>query len=198
MGARRGVTMRQDLPNLYSDTDRHGNVRYFARVWINGRPRKTRLRHPPGTPEFIGEYAAAAAALKAAAGRSKRGRPEKMPAPGQSLGWLAYKYFASTEFIGLDAKSQSTRHNVIEACLDEPLTPGSKLLMRDCPYSRVDAKHIKMLRDRKKAAPGAANNRKKYLSAMFGWAIEQADIDVRSNPCRDVKRIKTVSAGWYT
>jgi integrase len=106
--------------------------------------------------------------------------------------------FASPEFEGLDAISQRTRRGVIEGCLMEPLTPDSKLLLRDCPYARVDAKHIKMLRDRKKDAPGAANNRKKYLSAMFGWAIEQTDIDVRVNPCRDVKRIKVVSDGWYT
>ena len=39
--------------------------------------------------------------------------------------------------------------------------------------SAVRAAHVKMLRDRKAGKPGAANNRRKYLSAMFGWAVEQ-------------------------
>jgi hypothetical protein len=30
---------------------------------------------------------------------------------------------------------------------------------------------VKRLRDLKKDLPGAANNRRKYLSAMFGWAV---------------------------
>jgi hypothetical protein len=68
---------------------------------------------------------------------------------------------------GQAAHGLHERRGVIEACLEEPLTPGSKLIMRDCPYVRVNAQHIKMLRDRKKNTPGAANNRKKYLSAMF-------------------------------
>jgi integrase len=90
------------------------------------------------------------------------------------------------------------RRQIIEACLREPLKPGSKLLMADCPYKRIDATHIFVIRDRRSDKPGAANNRLKYLSAMFGWAIEQAVYKVGSNPCRDVKTIRYASSGYYT
>jgi hypothetical protein len=75
------------------------------------------------------------------------------PAPAGTLGWLAASYFASARFKKLDPKSQATRRLVIEHCLREP----RKL--------------------------GAANNRKKYLSAMFGWAVRQHHM--KSNPARD-------------
>jgi hypothetical protein len=119
--------------------------------------------------------------------------------PG-SLGWLSAEYFGSAEFLGLDVKSRATRRGVIEACLEEPLTPESKRLMRDCPYLRVDATHIMMLRDRKVKAglPGAANNRRKYLSGMFSWAIEARTYGVKANPCRDAKKAATGSEGYHT
>ncbi len=157
--------MKLDLPNLVYDPDERGNHRYYVRVKVNGGSRKMRLKQPAGSPEFLEEYNAALRELRAAAGKAKLGRPEKKLAPGHSLGWLAARYFASPEFQSLDPKSQSTRRGVIEACLEESLTPGSKLIMRDCPYARVNAQHIKMLRDRKKNTPGAANNRFPQCSA---------------------------------
>ena len=73
-------------------------------------------------------------------------------------------------------------------------------MMRDCPYMRVDATHIMMLRDRKVKAglSGAANNRRKYLSGMFSWAIEARTYGVKVNPCRDAKKVVTVSDGYHT
>jgi hypothetical protein len=72
--------------------------------------------------------------------------------------------------------------------------------MRDCPFSRVDATHIMMLRDRKVKAglPGAANNRRKYLGSMFSWAIEERKYGLKVNPCRDAKKAATVSEGYHT
>jgi integrase len=68
--------------------------------------------------------------------------------------------------------------------------------MRDCPLSVLSAAHIKMLRDRKAAKPGAANNRRKYLSSMFGWAVEHGLL--RLNPAREVRRIRYATAGFHT
>jgi len=45
------------------------------------------------------------------------------------------------------------------------------------------------------ALPGAANNRRKYLSTMLGWAVEEGLI--KSNPSRDVKKIKNVTSGFH-
>jgi hypothetical protein len=99
-------------------------------------------------------------------------RPALKGAPAGTLGWLAACYFASVEFRRLDTKSQYTRRGLIEDCLREPRKPASRDLMRDCPVSILSPAHVKMLRDRKAETPAAANNRRKYLSSMFGWAVE--------------------------
>ena len=68
--------------------------------------------------------------------------------------------------------------------------------MRDCPVAALTAAHVKMLRDRKAAKPAAANNRRKWLSAMFGWAVEDGLMHI--NPTRDVRRIRYVTTGFHT
>jgi integrase len=55
-----------------------------------------------------------------------------------------------------------------------------------------------MLRDRKADKPGAANNRLKYLSSMFSWAIERNPPLLRSNPARDVKSKKYATEGFHS
>jgi integrase len=182
-----------DIPNLVEY-----DGRLYVRVKRDGRSRKIRIRETPGTPEFFAACKAALDTLNSAPPRKAASRREG-PQVG-SLGWLALEYFRSAEFRVLDGKSQRARRGVIESCLREPLTPGSKRLMRDCPYMRVDATHIMMLRDRKVNAtlPSAANNRHKYLGSMFSWAIEARKYEVKVNPCRDVKKAATVSAGYHT
>ena len=59
--------------------------------------------------------------------------------------------------------------------------------MRDCPVSLLSAAPVKMLRDRKTGKPGAANNRRKYMSSMFGWAVEQG-LDALEFRSRDLAR----------
>lgn len=179
------MSMNIDLPYLVVDTDRHGN----ARLYVRKDGRKIRIREQRGTAEFATAYAAAieSLAVPKAAGRAY--------AAG-SFGWLASRYFASKEFQGLDAGSQTTRRRVIESCLQEPMRPGSKDLIRDCPARLIGPKHIKMLRDRKGELLGAANNRLKYLSAMFGWAIE-AEL-AETNPVRDTRKKQYSSEGFYT
>lgn len=105
-------------------------------------------------------------------------------------------YFASVEFRRLDPKSQMTRRGITEDCLREPRKPGSLDVMRDCPVSVISAAHIKMLRDRKAATPGAANNRRKYLSSMFGWAVENGLL--RLNPARQVRKVRYSTSGFHT
>ncbi len=67
--------------------------------------------------------------------------------------------------------------------------------MRDCPLA-LSAAHVAMLRDRKTGAPGAANNRRKYLSAMFGYAVEHKLM--RMNPARDVRKVAYATTGFHT
>src|SRR6516164_234430 len=171
-----------------SDRDRHGN----DRLYVRRHRRKIRIREKPGTEAFARSYADALQVLD----RGLVDRAVLKGAPAGTLGWLAACYFASVEFRRLDPKSQSTRRGIIEECLREPRKPGSTDLMRDCPMSVLSASHVKMLRDRKAAKPAAANNRRKYLSSMFGWAVER-DL-LRFNPAREVRKVGYATAGFHT
>ena len=181
--------MKANFPYLRPDRDRYGVMRYYVRR----HGRKIRIREKPGTDAFVQAYNEARAALDP----GFTDRPDDIKAaPAGTLGWLAARYFASTEFRRLDPKSQQTRRNVIEDCLREPRKPGAADLMRDCPLSAFSSAHVKMFRDRKADLPGAANNRRKYLSAMFGWAVEEGLM--RSNPAREIRRIKYATDGYHT
>jgi integrase len=67
--------------------------------------------------------------------------------------------------------------------------------MAQCPITRLNAAAVMMLMDRKDGTPGAANNRKKYLSAMFGWAVKARLM--LANPARDAERVSYASDGFH-
>jgi integrase len=183
------VTVKINLPYLVSDIDRHLNRRWYVRR--NGR--KIRIRHDRASLEFLHAYRAAVEALSAP--EAPGGHRFSKTIPG-TLGWLAARYLGSDEFQRLNAKSQATRRAIIEDCLLEPLKPGSKDVMAGCPLTIFSTEHLQVLRDRKKGFPGAANNRLKYFSSMLGWGVEKRDL--KSNPARDVRRIKYSSDGFHT
>src|SRR5215831_9890582 len=183
-----------DLPYLSRNKDRHGNVR----LYIRKNRGYVRIRGTPGTPEFLNAYKVALERL---------GAPKDTPGPnarGQfpkgTLGWLGTQYFASQEFKTLDAQSQTTRRGVLEECFQEPHKDDDPEPMGFCPLVHLAPRHIKRLRDLKVKAglKGAANNRRKYLSAMFGWAVDQDPPLLKSNPARDVRRVKYASSGFHT
>jgi integrase len=181
--------VRANFPYLISDRDRHSVVRYYVRR----NSRKIRIREKPGTEAFVAAYVEALRALDPIA--ADRRVAMTHPDVG-TLGWLAACYFASAEFRKLDPISQRTRRAILEECLREPRRPGSTDLMRDCPVNVLSSAHVKMLRDRKAETPGAANNRRKWLSSMFGWAIENGMI--ATNPARDVRHINYATDGFHT
>lgn len=180
--------MQLDLPYLSPEEDRHGNMRYYVRRY----GKRIRINEKVGTPAFLEAYNVALKSLE----RPTRNVAEIKPAADATMGWLASLYFGSVEFRRLDATSKKRRRSIIEECLDEPLKPGSMHIIRDCPVAKFSSAHVKMLRDRKAEVPGTANNRKKYISAMFGWAIENKVAS--SNPARDVKRIDYATDGFHT
>jgi integrase len=61
--------------------------------------------------------------------------------------------------------------------------------------ARLTAKSVRVLRDRRVERPEAANQRVKFLRAMFTWAVEEELVGV--NPARDVRLIKTGSTGFH-
>jgi integrase len=184
------VTVRVDFPYLKEDTDRHGNIR----IYVRRGGRKIRIREPKGSPDFARAYAEAVHALENPTARRGSGNANTA-APG-TLGALAADYFGSRRFKSLDPVSQKTRRGIIEDCLREPRKPGSTSLMANCPLEYVTAAVVQMLMDRKAGKPGAANNRKMCLSAMFGWAVRQETM--RSNPARDAERVSYATEGFHT
>jgi integrase len=184
------MAMRIDFPYLKEDTDRHGNVRIYVRRGAY----KIRIREPKGSPGFARAYAEAVHALESPTARKGAGKASTAP-PG-TLGALAADYFGSRRFKSLDPVSQTTRCGIIEDCLREPRKSGSTSLMANCPLEYVTAAVVMMLMDRKAGKPGAANNRKKYLSAMFGWAVRQRIM--KANPARDAERASYATEGFHT
>ncbi|MBI1202585.1 MAG: tyrosine-type recombinase/integrase [Rhodopseudomonas sp.] len=193
-----GPAVTKDFRYLVRDKDRHGRPRFLVRMPVGGSRRKITITAPYGTPEFARAYLDAVETLVSGGPRTGAGKARIERAAPATLGWLAAQYFGSVEFQNLDRTSQRTRRAVIEQCLREPLKPGSKLTMAQVPYLRIDANHMLLIRDRRRDKPGAANNRLKYMSAMFGWAIERAVYKLGANPCRDVKAIRYASSGYYT
>jgi len=187
MGGR--VSLKIAFPYVSAEIDRHGN----PRVYVRRSGRRVRIRAPLGSPEFAKEYSAA---LESLPGKRASTAVGPRPFPLQTFGWLAVQYFASTEFQALPFKSQATRRGIIESCLKEPFTDTDPEPMGFCPLAHLTSGKIRRLRDLKKNLPGAANNRKKYLSSLFAWAIEANPPLLATNPARDVKRVRYATEGF--
>ena len=183
-----------DLRYLSDEPDHRGNPRLYVRRY----GRRIRLRVSRHSPDFLKAYQNALATLDELAAPTTAPKESRKTAVRGSLGWLAAVYFGSDEFLALPPKSQSTRRGVVEECLREPVKDGSKDLMANCPLSYFTPAKVKRLRDLKRAKglPGAANNRRKHISAMFGWAVEEGH--VTANPARDVRRVRYATDGYHT
>jgi integrase len=180
------------LPYLNQETDRHGKPRLYVRRY----GRRIRISEPLGTSAFLKAYANA---LDELSGRAMpRVVQARQPFPRGTLGWLGSQYFASNEFRALDTESQSNRRGILEACFREPHSETDPEPMGFCPLAHVSTQKVKRLRDLKNDLPGAANNRRKYLSAMFGWAIETTPPLMKTNPAREVRRIKYATEGFHS
>jgi len=186
--------MQIDFKFLSAETNRHGDDVLFVRRF----GKRVRIKEEKGTEAFAAAYAAAIARLSEYAPLPTQVAPKNREGRKGTLRWLAQQYFASVEFLSLVEKSQGTRRRIIEECLEEPHSDKHPAPMGDCPLAELTPAKIKRLRDIKIAAglKGAANNRKKYFSALCGWAVEESLL--KSNPCRDVKKAQYASNGFHT
>lgn len=183
------------LAYVYSDRDRHGNVRRY--YWRGKGHRKIRLRETPGTEAFAEEYRQAIAAeSKGKTAESKTGETRE-PILAGSWRWLCVQYLASKDFARLDDSTQRVRRQILEGTYDEPVKPGSSLTFAKVPAAKLTAKAVKVLRDRKDG-PEAGNGRVKAIRQVFSWALEEEIDGITSNPGRDVKYIKTGSQGFHS
>ena len=187
-------TMPRRLPpGCVEDHDRHGNIRVYYRA--KGKP-KVRLRVTPWTSEFMAEYDSA----------KSQPAPEiksKGCVPG-SWAWLCLEYFSkSKDYKELDDRTRHVRRLILESTFDEPIRPGASRFFREFPLSKMGAKEIRVLRDRKFAFPEAANSRVKAIRAVYRWACGEeepgSDQLVPENVARNVSYLKSKNpSGWHT
>jgi integrase len=178
------------LKYILQDRDRHGNRRVYVRIKGRGQ---IRLRETPGTPEFLDEYKAALAQLRE--GERVAKATSKATTPG-SLSALCQLYMASPAFLqGLDESTRRVRRRLLDRiCLSK--TP-SGIQRGTLPYNRMEAKHVRQIRDERADKPEAANSLVKALRQVFAWATQYEY--VASNPARDVTKFAPTNPdGWHT
>lgn len=182
--------MQLDLKYLMQDIDRHGNVRLYVRRKNVG---KVRLKSPPGSLQFMDEYKAALERLNA----GKKALQTVHPRVG-TLGWLVHEYEQSFDFKKLAPREQRVRHLILESCLNETTKPGAPYKFRDCPLAEFTSDHVRLMRDRKKDTPGAANNQLSALRVVFGWGCEDRGKWVKANTASAVKPLKYKEQSFHT
>lgn len=178
------------LKYILQDRDRHGNHRVYVRLKGKGQ---IRLRETPDTPEFLDEYKAALARLREGERITKT--TGKAPAPG-SLAALCQLYMKSPAFLqGLEEDTRRVRRRLLERiCLSN--TPKG-VQRGTLPYSCMEPKHVRDIRDERANRPEAANSMVKALRQVFAWAVEYEYME--SNPARDVTKLAPTNPdGWHT
>jgi integrase len=184
MGEWKGVK----LPRyVMLDKQRDGRPRWIFRR--KGFPKATLPE--PGSTKFWEAYAAAMHGMKP----QKRSASVK-PANDGTFGWLCDRYMESSEFTSNDEATQLDKKRNFQAMREEPIQPGSLLLMENCPLKSLNRSHVVMWRDRKKDVPSMANKRLVHLRVMFAWAIDEGLME--TNPVDKVKPLKTKKGGWHT
>jgi hypothetical protein len=181
-----------DLPYLSRETDRHGNDRIYVRR--NGK--RFRLREPEGTPAFAKEYAEAVDKLGDPPSKRKAAAAVATH-PKDTLGWLGAEYFKSKdegEFLRLAKDSQRARRNCLEECFRVPLSDTDPDPIGNCPLKYLSAQKAKRMIEAANGN-GARTNRRKHLSALCAWGVENRLLP--SNPVRDIKAGRHVKGGGY-
>lgn len=165
---------RRRFKGTRCDTDRHGNVRWYA---IDPQGRKVRLQGEPGSDAWVSAWEAA-----------RRGDhiPSMSPAEG-TLAHLVREWRKSPDWDRLSPTTKKTRGAILD---DMVKTSGDRRV------SGITAADIRAGRDQRAATPAAANNRIKIMSAMFKWGMENELCD--HNPTRDVKKLKMRRGGHHT
>jgi integrase len=193
MGRAAVVTVERHYRYVYEDESRHGQIRVY--FWRGPGHRKVRIRERIGTPEFDRRHAdlldqGAAGAFKA--------KPLGAPIP-HTLRWLCHLYMQSAECGQLDPRTRHVTKLILDSIYAEPIVPGAKEVFGDCPLPEFTAKSVTVLRDRKAAAPEAANSRIRRLRSVFKWALlpANADLGITTNPARDVAYLKPKRAGGF-
>ena len=169
--------MKIKLKHLCSDTDRHGNLRFYVRV---PGQKKIRLGAAPTTEEFYEAYRRAIGERDALPdGKIKAG----------SFRALVAKYVGSTKFRSLDPSTQNWQRGTLE---DICMAYGH------CLVETMKGKHVRAIRNEKIDAglPAAGNQRLKAMRAMFRWGVEEEECE--TNPTIGVQKHAYSTDGHHT
>ena len=162
-------------PHLHRQETRHGAV-----VWYvgKGHGRRIRLRAEYGSEAFWAEYRAAI-----------EGTPKPSPsAKTSTLHWALDKYRHSSAWAGLSNATRRQRENIYRPVIK---TAG-KVMLKDIATDTIRAG-----RERRAAAPHAANNFLKAMRGFFGWAVETGL--VATDPTKGVKMLAGENeSGFHT
>ena len=164
------------------DIDRLGNERIYYR---KPGARKIRLRGPLYSKEFWDDMAAVARG-------DLKPRAEKQPSrnslpPAGTFNRLCVDYYNSADFRRLNPDTRYRRRLVLDPLREE---------FSDLPAARLEAKHIRRMRDKRALAPHAANAMIKALRQLYKFGVEYGY--VRINPAREVSVIRDLSTGYHT
>lgn len=171
----KGVTLDRDW--------RTKEPRFYFRA--PGRP-KVRLTEEPGSEAFENEVACARLGVPYLKPGEKP-KPERLvrsPNEG-TLDWLVMKYKARAGNT-MAPDQLARRARLLERVCDSQ-TPKNKNRRGDLPLDKIERKHILEIRDELAQTAGAQDNLVKYISAMFGWGIEN-DL-VKVNPALRIKKV---------
>ncbi len=176
-----GDAMKFRLKYIVEDTDRHGNVRLYYRH--SGK--KTRLRGPAGSPEFLVDYRTAAAEPKSQKSKTEQtGRV--VP---RSIRWLCVQYFKSAMFQELDPRTQKVRRAILERFCQQK-GDGDK------PFALLLHRHIRVRRDEMADRPEAANSMVKAVRQLYRFALRYDHHD--DNPADKVEYLKGNADGFHS
>ena len=166
------------LKHVVRDADRRGNDRYYFRV--KGQ-KKVRLPGVPGSQEFMEAY-------QDSLNCSTHNSSDLNRVSECSFAWLCHTYFNSTTFkVELALTSQATRRRILVN-----LHPA----IGEKPFSKIEARHVRVWLDDRADRPEAANGLLKALKALFRFAVNRGL--TKHNPVAAISKIKTKTDGHHT
>jgi len=156
-------------PHLHREETRHGLVTWYVR---RGHGPRTRLKGEYGSEAFWSEYRAAL-----------EGAPKPTAtAKAHTLAWGLARYRESSAWATFSNATRRQSENIYRAVIK---TAG------DVPLRDITADTIKAGRERRVAAPHAANNFLKSMRRFFKWAADpEGGKLVAVNPTIGVKLLK--------
>jgi integrase len=186
-----------DLPYIERNKSRHRTMRYYLR--IDGK-RICRLPDDITSEEFSSAYWKARKAAEKALNRQEAAKPiTSLTVRPNSFKWLCLEYMATDAFKSLDDTTRTKRRLIMESMWVERIKPEDEADQRtfaQMPLSAMDSENVRVLRDRKRETPFAADERLKILRQVFDTAKDGKPII--DNVARFVEPFRAKTDGHAT